>query len=290
MLVLLFNIFRGPSQSVVATQNANEKRIEVVVAVESIEAGQPLEKANLALQQRPINTLPADAITSFEALKDKVAAGPIPAGYPLSMAFLAEPVPVVPIEEEIIEEEPEDPRESILREIEKDTVATPVQLDSPQLPPRGARVAIILKPRPNTGVGGEPIILLADAWVSKSDGRGVTLRVSFDEARYIDYAKSYGTLSYLELPLEGNSPYASDAIKDMNELRNIFEPDAMRQKQASGGDSSASSRSRKPNSIVGYAWVTGGSTRFGLDKEGGIHPLDEQGNPVGDAIRGPRSQ
>lgn len=262
-ILLIINILRprpAPPPPVIAPMV--EKKIEVVIARQSIETGQSLDKANLVLEQRPISTLPADAVTSFAVLKSKVAAGPIPAGYPLAQALLADPVQVVPAQEEPIEQE--DPFDSLLKEIEKDTVALSLSLPA-GAPPRGARIAITI-----TKPGGDPVIVVEDCWVAQSNSKDAVLRLEASQALLLQSARSYGGFGYIELPLEGPSPYAGKGVRSMSELRDLIEG-KKNPVQVAG------KRMEESPKMKGYAWVSGEEgVRYGIDDQGTIRIVNSE--------------
>ena len=280
IFLLVINLTRGPQKPVEAAQRPIERRIEVVVAQASVEAGQPLEKASLVLEQRPVNTLPADAITNFEVLRNKVAAGPIPAGYPLAMALLADPVPVIAVDGKSLEDElPEDPTEMFLQEIERETVAVPVLFKSAS-PERGARIAITLS------LGrSDSLIVIDECWVSKSSGRNATLRLDPQQALIMQDARGHGSFDFIELPPDGASPYEEKAKVGQAELTRIINS----QNEGAEKARQLSKTDDKPKeSFTGYAWVAGEGIRFGLDSGGRLHVVDQSGKSIGAVRDGPK--
>lgn len=271
LFVLLMNLFRGPREVVVAEQSPS-KLIEVVVAQESIEAGQALETANLSFEQRPVNTVPADAITSFEAIKEKVAAGPIPMGYPLAMALLADPVELAAaINSSPIVTAPEDTLKLLMEEVKRDTVAMPITFRT-DAPKEGSRIALSLVPRSKEE---EPILVLEDAWISKSSQRRATLRVEPDRALVIQVAKKYGNFDFIEIPLEGASPYVDRGIYTVEELKDAVEGNKSVLATLTEGEVKKEKRSYRS-----YAWVSKEGIRYGIDDQGTIYKVDEDGKPL----------
>ena len=262
LVVLGVTLFRGPQKAVVAAPaQAPEKKIDVLVARELIQPGQLLEEAKIVTESRPVNTLPADAVTSFDALKNKVAAGPIPAGYPIAMALLAEPVAAAPVvEENKAEAPPEDPIEILLKEIEKKTVAMPVTFVT-ESPPRGARVAVtLMKGR------GESVLLLEDCWIGKSSGKEAILRLEPAQALIMQSARSYGNFGFIELPREGSSPYVGKGISNEGELKVRMEGESKPQVV----------KAEAKENVTGYAWVSGEGVRYGIDKNGKIKVVNPE--------------
>jgi hypothetical protein len=246
---------RSPAPLPVA---ARERTVQVVVAAEAVSAGQAFDQVKLRLEQRPESTLPADHISTLESMRGKVSAGPIPAGNALSAAFLADPIALVQLESEPMEAAQLDPVEAMLQEIEEGTVAIPLAFLS-QAPNRGARVALTL-----TRGRGESIVLAEESWVTKSQGREAVLRLDPQKALLVQAARSYGNFGFIEVPLTGDSPYSGSAVKDEAELLALLgETEGVRRPVAT----EAEAPSRK---IKGYAWVTGESTRYGLDEDGQI--------------------
>lgn len=252
-LILLIGFFSSGSKSEPA--KPVEKRIDVVVVKEAVQPGQPIDKANLVLEQRPVSTLPSDVVTSFEAVTNKVAAGPIPARYPLSTAFLADPVTVSAPENNDEQATPEDPLESMLKEIEREKVSVPVTFVT-DAPPRGARVAVTLTKGP-----GEAILVLEEAWISKSASREASILVEPNQALIIQSARSYGNFGFMILPAEGTSPYVGKGVKSEQELKLLVEgPKVI-------------ARANDEGQISGRAWVTGDETRkLTVFKDGSIKP------------------
>ncbi len=256
-ILLLAVIFRGPSRQVAAAPVPVEKRIQVAIAHSKIETGQPLEKADIRLEERPISTLPADVITSLDALKNKVAAGPIPAGYPLAVALLASPIVVVP--QDSISDSPEDPVETLLKEIEPETVAVPVDFNT--IPPgRGRRIAVAFLQQ-----GKSPIMLAEEAWIVGVTGREATVRVEPSRALILQVAKGAGKFSFIELPMDGASPFVGQAVKSLEDFQALVSGDAKDARRAAANEKPAKGARSK-----GYAWVTGEGRRYALDENGEI--------------------
>ena len=259
-LLLVVSFFGGSKEKQVVvhkTEKAAVKKVEVIVAVEPVEAGQPLENANLVLEQRPVHTLPADAVTTFDMIKNKIAAGPIPAGYPLASALLAEPVATLTIDESAIADDiPEDPIEILLKEIESETVALPIAFTA-AAPQRGARVAVTLsKSR------GKSVVVVEDAWVASSKQRDAILRLAPAEALLLQSAKQYGNFAFIEIPTHGPSPYEGKAVGGIEELKFMLEG-----KKVPVNLKADKNNKRK---IKGYAWVPGEDVRYSIDDNGKI--------------------
>jgi len=196
-----------------------------------------------------------------------VAAGPIPAGYPLAKILIAKPVPVVPIssEGESIEKQL-DPVEALLQDIIPETVALPV-IFSGAAPKRGARIALAV-----SNFSGSTALVLDAAWVSESTGNSATLRVAPDKALYLQSVMKLGALNYIEIPTEGPSPYNGHSIENMNDLQialGLVEGNKRTKVVANG-----------PKIFRSFAWVKGTSMRYGIDESGLIYVVDEQGHEV----------
>jgi len=260
LLLLIVMAFRGSKETTIVQQPVMEKRLDVVVAQARIEAGQPLENAKLVMEQRPVSTLPADAITSLQVLKGKVAAGPIPAGYPLAMALLADPVVVLPVENKPEPEVmPEDPVDTLLRQIESETVALPVTFTSAP-PPRGSRVAVTL-----SNMRGESVVVVEECWVaSSSKDREATLRLEPAKALLLQSARKFGNFGFIALATEGPSPYAGQAVSSLEDLKSILE---------GKGPVQVVKKENNTSRMKGYAWISGEGRRYGIDNEGQIHVM-----------------
>jgi hypothetical protein len=266
-VLILVMAFRGgavpqdPAAPVtVMTTATNLKLLPVVVALESVSAGESFDRVKLAVESRPESTLPADRIASLDLLKNKVAAGPIPAGNPLSLAFVADNG-LAPVAEALGAFSARlDPTDALLSEIENDTVAVPVTFLS-VAPQRGSRVAVTL-----SRSRGESTLLVEECWVAKASGRDAVLRIEPSKALLLQYARALGNLGFIELPLSGPSPYAGKGVRSEDELRRIVD-DAPRTARSVSDDSPAPSSPRK---LKGYAWVTGESVRYHVDDDGRI--------------------
>lgn len=240
-----------------------EKKIEVVVAKDKIEAGTPLEKAKVALELRPVSTLPSDAITSLDNLKNKVAAGPIPAGYPLAVALLAEPAKMLPVNEAPKDSgKQEDPTEVLLKQLEASTVS--ISLSFPVEPPgRGSRLAVTL-PTPQ----GDTLVLVPESWVEKTSGNQATLRVTAEEALFLQSARTLGGFGFVSLAADGPSPYQNQAVKNVDDLRKLLNISKTNQ------NADAAPASKSGGKMKGYAWVSGEGIRYGIDESGEIKVVD----------------
>ena len=260
-LLLIVTVLRGPRKQVVADQPA-VKMVQVLVAKKTIEPGQPLDKTAFALEKRPINTLPADAITSLDVVKDKVAAGPIPAGYPLAVTLLADPVPLVATASEVAEEVTEDPIETLLKELEKDTVAIPLRFTT-EAPPRGTRVVVMVP-----GFKGQPTIVAEDSWVVRATGREATIRLDPAQALVLHVAKarSDGQFAFIEIAADGVSPYAGKGVSTEEDLRTALDGTPTKAVATEGKKEKAPYK--------GYAWVSGEGVRYGVDEVGKLHAID----------------
>ena len=257
LFLIIINLVRGPREVVNAAQvpQPQEKQISVLVAKQLIPAGQSLERANLALEMRAVKSLPADVMSSFDAVRNRIAAGPIPAGYVLSAALLSDPQPVLgPADVSSVNAMP-DPIDLKLKEIEEKTVAMPVTFNSDP-PQRGARVALTI-----SNLKGDSVVVMEEAWVSKTSGREAVLRLDPQQALLLQSAKNYGNFNFIEIAASGESPYAGKAIKNKDELIQLL-----------NGDSKVAAAKSEPEKrkIKGYAWVTGEGVRYGLDEAGEI--------------------
>jgi len=201
-LLVAAGVYCIPNRQLNSFVTASEKQIKVLVAATKIEAGQPLASASLVMERRPVRTLPSDAVSSPRSIEDKVAAGPIPAGFPISLSLLAEPVRAFDSKNFAKSEEPV---ETFLRLIEPDTAAVKIRY-SP-LPAKGTRVAVTLGDQHNSSQ-----ILADEAWVSAVETDDLTLRLDPAKALLIEAAKSSGPIGLVEIPADGPSPYAGKAL------------------------------------------------------------------------------
>lgn len=255
LILLSAGVFRSPKQ-IILPQAQLEKRMEVIVAKEGIQAGQSLDKVKLVLEARPVTTLPRDVVASFDLVKNKIAAGPIPAGYPLALSLLAEPIAVVaPVND--VEETPVDPAEVLLKQIEAETVAVPVTFSSSS-PARGARIALTLS-RPK----GDSLVVLEETWVSSAMGREAVLRVNPNKALMLSSLKNTAAFGFIEIPTDGPSPYAGTEVASLDELKSFLE-----------GQTPVKS-DKKEARMKGYAWVSGEGIRYGIDDQGSIKVVDQ---------------
>lgn len=252
----------------VQPQQPAVKMIDVVVSTKPIEAGQPFDKGSLVIEQRPVNSLPSDVITSFEILNDKVSAGPIPAGYPLSRAFLAEAVPVLSAsseQEDVLKEI--DPFDTILERISKDTVAVSIELNS-TAPERGKRVALAV-----LGQDNKALIIVDEAWVTESNPRGAVVRVGADKALTLQSVSTSNRLVAFEISPEGDSPYKNLLVTDMDQIDIALG-------RKTNNNNQKPTQSNKERKFKGYAWTPKGDQRFGIDQDGNMYRVDEHGKEI----------
>jgi hypothetical protein len=259
LVIFCVAFFRSPSEKVIIKEGSAQLK-EVVVARQAIDTGQPFDKAKLALEQRPVYTLPSDAITSLDLVKNKVAAGPIPAGYPLALALLAEPVPVLAPSDPTALSPSEDPIDSMLHEIEKDTVAVQVRFNNQVAPKRGARITILA-----ARSMGDPIVVVEECWVASSEGTTATIRVEPSRALLIRSFSNNESFGFIQLSPSGENPYKGKGVKDKDELDRIL--------SAKGGKIVESVKTENRR-LKGYAWVPGEGIRYGLGDDGQIQVLE----------------
>ncbi|MDZ4786659.1 MAG: hypothetical protein SGJ02_11355 [bacterium] len=268
IFLLAMNVFRGPKEFVVAKEiSAPQKLQDVLIVKSAFAAGEPLDKSKIVIEKRAVNSLPVDAVSTFNDIEGMVAAGPIPAGYPLAKVLIAKPVPMIPISAEADRLNKElDPIDVMLQEIMHDTVALPVMF-SGAAPKKGERIALALH-----NMKGDTVLILDSAWVSDSGGSEATIRVPPDRAVYIQSAIRYGSLSHIGISTEGSSPYTGHTVDNLSDL------------QVSLGlaTSSKSTQGSKvgPRTFRSYVWVKGTSERFGLDDNGALYLVDENGREL----------
>ncbi len=269
IFLLLMTAFRRPQQVVVAPRVDPATLRPVVITQRALGAGEPFDLTQLKIEQRAINTLPSDVVSTFNELKDKVAAGPVPAGYPVSRAFLAEPMPLLPpSESELALTEPgkEDPLELILSTIEATTVGVTLDFDR-RPPPRGSRVALAL-----IAPSGRMAIVVDDAWVTDSHGGQSTLRVEPTKAVFLQSLKQYGSLTYFDIPSQGPSPYSGQAMPDVKALELAL--------GIVKGKTAPVVAQQEGRRFKGYAWVPGSGKRYGVDAEGNMFLVDRNGKEI----------
>jgi hypothetical protein len=247
---------------------AESRTTEVVVARAMIEAGESLDMAKLVLERRPQTTLPPDVITSFEVIRNKVAAGPIPRGYPLALALLADPVVTLPVDPAAVNgASTNDPIDQLLAEIEKSTVAVPVTFLS-SAPNRGARIAVALSPD-----RGRSVLVSEECWVASSSGRDAVLRVNPDIALVLQAAKAYGLFNFIEIPAEGPSPYAGKGITSESDLKVALSDLPV--------TPTPLSKPTERRHLKGYAWVPGSNRKFTVDDQGTIVMMGNESRAPG---------
>ncbi|MCB9029531.1 MAG: SAF domain-containing protein [Deltaproteobacteria bacterium] len=269
LFLLIMNFVRGPRVQVQATQPVEPKvkMQEVLVVTKALQAGEPIEQSSVALEKRPLQTLPSDAISVFTDLQGKVAAGPVPVGYPLAKALITDPVPVVPVSDsESIKEL--DPIEMLLEEIMAETVAVPVNFRA-KSPPRGTRIALAL-----SGVRGDTVLVLDECWISEGSGNKAVLRVPADKALFLQSIEKLGQFSFIEIPIEGSSPYTGHALEDLDSVEVALGLKAGSSKKAKSNEPAG------PRTFKSYAWINGTPRRYGIDEEGKIFIVDEHGREV----------
>lgn len=149
--------------------------------------------------------------------------------------------------------------DSVLHSIERSTVAVPIDFET-LAPPRGARIALTL-----TTESGESVVIVDEAWVSKSVGREVVLRLHSEQALVLQAARAFGPFNFIEIPLEGRSPYSGKAVADSEQLARLM-----------GMEKASSMKPAVQRKQKGYAWISGESRGFGLEDSGKIKPLGNQ--------------
>ncbi len=268
LFLLVMNILRGPKEAVVAKEMPPVKVNEVIVAKSAFSAGEPLSRDKLVIERRSVNSLPVDAIGSFAEIEGMVAAGPIPAGYPLAKVLVGKPVPIAPVSDDAASiDKALDPVEALIQSIIPETVALPVNFAG-IAPKRGSRVALAI-----SNHTGDTVLILDAAWVSDSSGSSATLRVPPAKALYVQSVMRLGNLTYIEIPTEGASPYSGHAVENMNDLQVALGLiDGPKKSVVVSSDGETVFRS--------YAWVKGTSMRYGIDDRGLIYVVDDQGRKV----------
>ncbi len=281
--VIVSNLMRGSDSTADAADRGSLK--QVVVVAKALTKGQELKKEMFVLQNRPINTLPADHITGWEEIEGKVPLGVVPAGYPLAKALLADPKELDKDKPKVVEApkkeaEKADPFTKRLKELSKTTVAVGVDFNS-AAPPRGARAAISLK-----GAKGRTVLVADDAWVESSTKKFAQLRVPTSTALFIEEAKAFGRFSYFLINEEGQSPFEGQAVKNIDELKErlgLVKPASVQDTIRSTFNRTKKPRKLRADSFSSYAWVTGGSgVKYSVGKDGRLFVITQDGqvNPL----------
>ncbi|MBN8547779.1 MAG: hypothetical protein J0M12_00540 [Deltaproteobacteria bacterium] len=150
--------------------------------------------------------------------------------------------------------------DSALREVEQQTVAVPLTFET-LAPGRGARIALTLN-----DARGDTVVVIEDAWVSKSVGREVVLRLHPEQALVLQSARSYGSFHFIEIPSQGASPYIGKGVRDSDQLARLMTPLSAQ----------SSLRPASRGKQQGYAWIPGESRGFGIADSGTIKPIGNQ--------------
>lgn len=281
--VIVSNLMRGSDSTADAASQLPMKQVVVVKA--NLERGQELSKDMFVLQNRPVATLPADHVTSWEEIQGKVPVGLVPAGFPLAKALLADPKSLEkekPSQPAKQAENPakNDPFAKRLKKIEKSTVAIGVNFGA-AAPPRGARAALSLK-----SAKGRSALVAEEVWVEFSNNKFARLRVPPTTALFIEEAASLGTFSYFLISEEGASPFAGQAVKNIDELNErlgLVKRSSVQDSVRNTFKRSQQSSKLRPDSFSSYAWVTGSKgVRYSVGKDGRLFVITEDGqvNPL----------
>lgn len=244
-----------------------EKRVKVVVVQSQIELGTPISDGVVGYQRMPASSLPQDVVKEMHLVVGKFSRIPLPVGAPIGASLLSDE----PISADSGESEqalPVDPIQQRLEAIYPNTVA--VTLPFLTVPPvRGSRIAISIQ-----GDAGRSVLVLEEAWVEKVEGNFAQIRVPSHMALYLEEAKALGVFSSLIIPLEGESPFAGQAVKDIVELRDKLTgkfPASEVAKQENPDEKAA------VEDFSSYAWIRGHDRVYAIDAAGRMHTIDQKG-------------
>ncbi len=281
LLVILVSVIGRPSSR--ATQAAPaEPSVQVIVSLEQLPLGQPLDKAQLSFRQFPKSLVPIDAVTDIASLKGKVTLANISQGAVISSNQIGVPEPVKPLEVNTKggKGDPQDDIAFIVDDIKREQPGMTITFEDTQ-PTKYQRIAIWA----NTPEG--PRIIAADAAVSDVSGGKVTVHCN-DVARtnlalLLDTGKKP---RFYELSWEGESRFAHTEIKSTEEFRKVFNlptPEDIKRREEEAKEAQA--RAKKVQRFASYAHIKDMGMTFGLDLDSGKwFPVDKAGKVSGPPI------
>ncbi|MCC6219889.1 MAG: hypothetical protein IT291_01470 [Deltaproteobacteria bacterium] len=269
LILLASNFLQDRSSSEQSSASAAVPTREVIVAIDSLEAGAAISEDSLAIEARPINTLPSDVVSDYREVFGKMAIGPIPAGYPLAKALLTD-------YRTRDDSEPQDPLENAielkLESIRMATVALGVQFNT-LAPARGARIAIAIQ-----NSSGQSALVADEAWVEKSNGNFSQIRLSPPAALFLQEIRAMGQFSYFELAENGPSPFSGRVVSNVHDLQaKLGVRSAAGNKTATRYVGLEKVQQRRPGSFSSYAWVTGQGVKYSIDEDGKIYVINPNG-------------
>lgn len=266
LLMLVPRLFKSSGRGSNSSATSKVLTTDIVMLRVSVIAGTLLDDTLLIKEKRPVPDLPADVITRAQDVIGKRAAGPIPAGYPLSKTFLI-------TEEDYRKENSVDVSAAKLNAIKGKTVVMILPFKTP-LPEKGSRISLHVQ-----GPRGQSVLVAEDAWVEDLTENAARVRVYPQSALFLEEVKTLGQLSYLVIADEGQNPFQGQAITDIYEVKKRLHLDAetLSAKRASSALSDKQGGSSNSGNFGSYAWATGDKVMYGVNKDGRIHVIDAHG-------------
>jgi hypothetical protein len=280
LLVILAAVIGRPSSQVAKPV---EPSVQVIVSLEQLALGAPMDNAQLTFRTFPKSLVPIDAVTDVAAVRGKVALANISQGAIVSMNQIGVPEPVKATSAGIkggVGKADQDDIAIIFDDIKREQPGMTISFEDVQ-PEKFKRIAIWA----NTPEG--PKIIAADAAVSDVSGSKVTVHCN-DVARtnlalLMDTGKKP---RFYDLSWEGESRFADSEIKTTEEFRKLFNlptPEDLKRKEEETKEAQA--RQKKAQRFASYAHVKDMSITFGLDIESGKwFPVDKSGKVSGPPI------
>lgn len=282
LLVVLAAVIGRPSAQVKA--KPAEPSVQVIVSLEQLALGSPMDKAQLTFRTFPKSLVPIDAVTDIAAVRGKVALANISQGAVVSMNQIGVPEPVKPASGggggKSGAKAEQDDIAVIFEDIKREQPGMTLSFEDGQ-PEKFKRIAIWA----NTLEG--PKIIAADAAVSEVNASKVTVHCN-DVARtnlalLMDTGKKP---RFYELSWEGESRFTDTEIKTTEEFRRIFNlptPEDLKRREEELKEAQA--RAKKAQRFASYAHIKDMSMTFGLDIDSGKwFPVDKSGKVSGPPI------
>lgn len=280
LLVLLAAVIGRPSAQVAKPV---EPTVQVIVSLEQLALGAPMDTAQLTFRTFPKSLVPIDAVTDVAAVRGKVALANISQGAIVSMNQIGVPEPVKPTSAAGGKgglKGDQDDIAVVFEDIKREQPGMTLSFEDVQ-PEKFKRIAIWA----NTPEG--PKIIAADAAVSDVTGNKVTVHCN-DVARtnlalLMDTGKKP---RFYELSWDGESRFVDSEIKTTDEFRKLFNlptPEDLKRREEEAKE--AQSRVKKAQRFASYAYIKDMSMTFGLDIESGKwYPVDKTGKVSGPPI------
>ena len=279
LLVVLAAVIGRPNSK--AVQKPTEPSVQVIVSLEQLALGQPLDKAQLTFRTFPKSLVPIDAVTDVAAVRGKVTLANISQGAIVSANQIGVPEPVKPIEAGTKNAKgAQDDIAVIFEDIKRQQPGTTISFEDIQ-PQKFQRISIWA----STPEG--PKIIAADAAVSEVSGGKVTVHCN-DVARdnlalLLETGKKP---RFYELSWDGESRFLESEIKSTAEFRKLFNlPSPEDLKRREEEQKEAQDRAKKVQRFISYAFIKDMSMTFGLDIDSGKwFPVDKSGKVAGPPI------